>query len=323
MTVGSESNTRKLISIISPTYNEIDNIEELYERVRQVIEQFPQYQFEYLIIDNASTDGTDLKLIELAKIDHRVKVIINTRNFGHIRSPYWGIIQTKGDATVYLASDLQDPPELIPELIRLWEEGNKIVLATKPVSTTNALIHGLRRNYYRFLDAISEIDLVKDTTGFGIYDKEVIDKIREIGDPYPYLRGMVCELGFPIKTIDFNQPARQRGLSKNNFYTLYDIAMLGIVSHSLVPIRMASLFGIILGAISLLLGLGFLIAKLIWWGSFPIGTAPIYILMFSLFGVLFLFLGMIGEYIGSIHGYLQNRPIVIEKLRLNFDAEDH
>lgn len=318
MTVVSETSPRKLISIISPTYNEIDNVEELYRRVIHVMEQFPQYQFEYLIIDNASTDGTDEKLKELAKLDQRIKVIINTRNFGHIRSPYWGIIQTNGAATVYLASDLQDPPELIPELIRLWEDGNKIVLATKPVSATNALIHALRRNYYRFLDAISEIDLVKDTTGFGIYDKVVIDKIREIGDPYPYLRGMVCELGYPIKTIDFNQPARKRGLSKNNFYTLYDIAMLGIISHSLVPIRIASLFGLVLGATSLLMGLGFLIAKLIWWDSFPIGTAPIYILMFSLFGLLFLFLGMIGEYIGSIHGYLQKRPVVVERERVNF-----
>lgn len=312
------SSTKKLISIISPTYNEIDNVDELYRRVCAVIAQFPQYDFEYLIIDNASTDGTDQKLKQIAAGDARVKVIINTRNFGHIRSPYWGIIQTKGDATVYLASDLQDPPELISDLIKLWEEGNKIVLATKPVSATNALIHALRRSYYRFLDAISEIELVKDTTGFGIYDKVVIDKIREIGDPYPYLRGMVCELGYPIKTIDFNQPARKRGLSKNNFYTLYDIAMLGIISHSLVPIRIASLFGIILGVISLFLGLGFLIAKLIWWDSFPIGTAPIYILMFSLFGLLFLFLGMIGEYIGSIHGYLQKRPVVVERERVNF-----
>lgn len=318
MTVVSETSPRKLISIISPTYNEVDNVDELYKRVSTVMGQYPQYEFEYLIIDNASTDGTDLKLKEIAALDKRVKVIINTRNFGHIRSPYWGIIQTTGDATVYLASDLQDPPELIPELIRLWEAGNKIVLATKPVSATNAVIHALRRNYYRFLDAISEIDLVKDTTGFGIYDKVVIDKMREIGDPYPYLRGLVCELGYPIKTIDFNQPARKRGLSKNNFYTLYDIAMLGIISHSLVPIRIASFFGIVLGAISLLLGFGFLIAKLIWWDSFPIGTAPIYILMFSLFGILFLFLGMIGEYIGSIHCYLQKRPVVVERERHNF-----
>ncbi len=319
MTVVSETSTRKLISIISPTYNEIDNVEELYKRVRNVMEQFPQYQFEYLIIDNASTDGTDLRLKEIAANDPRVKLIINTRNFGHIRSPYWGIIQTKGDATVYLASDLQDPPELIPKLISLWEEGNKIVLATKPVSATNALIHGLRRTYYKFLDAISDVELVKDTTGFGIYDKVVIDKIRQVGDPYPYLRGLICELGYPIKTIDFNQPARKRGLSKNNIYTLYDIAMLGIVSHSLVPIRLASLAGIVLGSISLVLGFGFLVAKLIWWDKFPFGIAPMYILVFFLFGLLFLFVGMLGEYIGSIHGYLQKRPVVVERERINFE----
>lgn len=229
-----ESNPRKLISIISPTYNEAGNIEELYQRVCAVMAQFPNYDFEYLIIDNASTDGTDKKLKFIAARDSRVLIIINTRNFGHIRSPYYGIVQTSGDATVYLASDLQDPPELIPELIRYWESGNKIVLATKPVSATNRIVHGLRRAYYRFLDAISEVEIVKDTTGFGIYDKEVIDKIREINDPYPFLRGLICELGYAIKTIDFNQPARSRGLSKNNFYTLWDIAMLGIVDRKSV-----------------------------------------------------------------------------------------
>lgn len=313
-----ESKTRKLISIISPTYNESDNVEELYKRVCLVMAQFPNYDFEFLVIDNASTDGTAQKLTVIAANDFRVKVIINTRNFGHIRSPYWGIIQTSGDATVYLASDLQDPPELIPELIKLWEDGNKIVLATKPVSATNPIIHGLRRSYYRFLDAISEIDLVKDTTGFGIYDKVVIDKIRDIDDPYPYLRGMICELGYPVKTIDFNQPARKRGVSKNNFYSLYDIAMLGIISHSLVPIRLASLFGIVLGLLSLLLSIGVFVSKLIWWNHFPVGIAPLYILIFLLFGLLFLFIGMLGEYIGSIHCYLQKRPVVIEKERINF-----
>jgi glycosyltransferase involved in cell wall biosynthesis len=318
MTEACASNTRKLISIISPTYNEVENIDELYQRVCAVMAGFSQYEFEYVLIDNASTDGTDLKLKEIALRDPRVKVIINTRNFGHIRSPYWGIIQTKGDATVYLASDLQDPPELIPNLIKLWEDGNKIVLATKPVSATNVLIHALRRTYYKVLDAISEVDLVKDTTGFGIYDRVVINKIREINDPYPYLRGLICELGYSIKTIDFSQPARKRGVSKNNFYTLYDIAMLGIVSHSMVPIRVASLLGMALGFLSLLFGFGVLVAKLLWWSSFPVGIAPMYILMFLLFGLLFLFVGMLGEYIGSIHGYLQNRPVIVEKERINF-----
>lgn len=313
------SSTKKLISIISPTYNEIDNIEELYKRVCAVMARFPQYDFEYLIIDNASTDGTGQKLKQMAAVDSRVKIIINTRNFGHIRSPYWGIVQTTGDATVYLASDLQDPPELIPDLIGLWENGNKIVLATKPVSATNALTHGLRRLYYRFLDAISEVDLVKDTTGFGIYDRVVIDKIREINDPYPYLRGMICELGYPIKTIDFKQPARKRGLSKNNFYTLYDIAMLGMVSHSLVPIRFASIAGFIMGFFSLLLAFLLLILKIIFWNGFPVGVAPLAILMLFLFGVLLVFVGVLGEYIGSIHNYLQNRPVVVESERIGFD----
>lgn len=312
------SENRKLISIVSPTYNEFDNVDELYNRVCIVISKYPQYDFEFLIIDNASTDGTDEKLIEIASKDPRVKVIINTRNFGHIRSPYWGILQTNGDATVLLASDLQDPPELITDLIRLWEEGNKIVLATKPVSATNPFIHALRRAYYWMLDAISEVSLVKDATGFGIYDRAVIDNLKDIKDPYPYFRGLICELGYPIKTIDFNQPARQRGVSKNNFYTLYDIAMLGVVSHSLVPIRIASFIGIALGLVSLLSGFCVLVAKLIWWDKFPFGIAPLYILILFLFGILFLFVGMLGEYIGSIHGYLQKRPIVVERERINF-----
>lgn len=314
------SSRKKLISIISPTYNEIDNIEELYQRVCAVMAQFPKYDFEYLLIDNASTDGTGQKLKWIAAGDSRVKIIINTRNFGHIRSPYWGIIQTSGDATVYLASDLQDPPELIPDLINLWEAGNKIVLATKPVSSTGRLTHALRRLYYRLLDLISEVDLVKDTTGFGIYDKIVIDKIREIGDPYPYLRGLICELGYLIKTIDFKQPARTRGLSKNNFYTLYDIAMLGMVSHSLVPIRIASIAGFSLGVLSLLSAFLLLALKLVFWNYIPVGIAPLAILILFMFGVVLVFIGMLGEYIGSIHTYLQKRPVVVEKERIGFDV---
>lgn len=309
---------KKLISLISPCYNEEENIEELYKRVVFVIDALRDYDFEYLFIDNASTDGTLAKLRRMAERDKRVKVIVNTRNFGHLRSPYYGLLQTHGDASIYLASDLQDPPELIPDFLRKWEEGAKVVLAVKPVSTSNPIMHKLRRMYYALLDRISDVTMVRDATGFGLYDKVVLDRVREIDDPYPYFRGLVCELGYRTETIKFDQPRRINGISKNNFYSLYDIAMLGIISHSLIPIRIASLFGIILGVISLFLGLGFLIAKLIWWDRFPIGTAPIYILMFSLFGLLFLFLGMIGEYIGSIHGYLQKRPVVVERERVNF-----
>jgi len=309
---------KKKLSLISPCYNEEGNVEELYQRAVRVMEQYPQYDFEYLFIDNASTDGTTEKLRELAQRDKRVKVIINTRNFGHIRSPYWGILQTSGDATIYLASDLQDPPELIPSFIDAWEEGYKVVLATKPVSRENPIFHRLRRMYYRVLDGISDVSLVRDTTGFGLYDKVVLDKIREIGDPYPYFRGLVCELGYDIKLIPFHQPRRLRGITKNNFYSLYDIAMLGIVRHSLVPIRIAAFFGFILGFLSLFVAAVFLVLKLIYWDAFPMGSAPVIIGLFFLSGVQMLFIGMLGEYIGSIHTYVQRRPIVVERERINF-----
>jgi glycosyltransferase involved in cell wall biosynthesis len=310
--------TKTLLSVISPCYNEEGNVDELYARVTKVLEQFPQYDFEYIFIDNASTDRTVARLRATAEKDARVKVIVNTRNFGHIRSPYWGIVQTKGAATIYLASDLQDPPELIPQFIDEWEKGYKLVLATKPVSQSNPLMHFLRKTYYRALDAISDVKLVADTTGFGLYDKVVLDRIREINDPYPYLRGLFCELGYEIKTVPFNQPRRLRGISKNNFYTLYDIAMLGVVSHSLVPIRIASFMGIALGVMSMLTAFIFLLLKFVFWNSFPLGVAPIVIGMFLMFGVLLLFIGILGEYIGAIHTYVQRRPIVVEKERVNF-----
>jgi len=309
----------KKISFVSPTFNEVQNVDELYQRVTAIWELYPQYQYEYVVIDNASTDGTIEKLKSIAKKDTRVKIIVNIRNFGHIRSPYWGLLQASGDAVVYLASDLQDPPELIPQFIKEWEKGFKVILAIKPVSEGNRAIHFFRKSYYRLLNKISDVELINDTTGFGLYDKRVMDEVRQIRDPYPYLRGLICELGFPIKQITFNQPRRLRGVSKNNFYTLFDIAMLGIVSHSLVPIRFASFLGILIGGISLFFGFLFLVAKLIWWDSFPIGIAPILISALSLFGLLFIFIGILGEYIGSIQSYLQNRPIVVEQERINFE----
>jgi dolichol-phosphate mannosyltransferase len=309
---------KPLISIVTPCYNEEENISELYARITKAIESLSKYQFEILFIDNSSTDRTVEIIKGFCASDPRIKLIVNNRNFGHIRSPYWGIIQSSGDATIYLASDLQDPPEYIAQFIAEWEMGWKIVLASKPVSQTNFLFHSLRKLYYRLLDRISDVDLVKDTTGFGIYDRQVLDYVREINDPYPYLRGMICELGFPIKTIEFNQPRRVRGVSKNNFYTLYDIAMLGIVSHSLVPLRIASMLGLFIGGISFLVGLLYFVLKLIYWNSFPMGMAPLIIGIFFMFGILFVFIGLLGEYIGSIHTYVKNRPIVVEKERINF-----
>ncbi|MBU3624386.1 glycosyltransferase family 2 protein [Polynucleobacter sp. AP-Latsch-80-C2] len=308
-----------LISLSIPCYNEEENVDELYRRICETVDKIIQYQFEFVFIDNASEDQTVQKLIFLASTDRRVKIIVNTRNFGHIRSPYWGIMQTSGDATIALASDLQDPPELIPQFISQWELGWKVVLAVKPRSKTNFFVHKLRRLYYQILDGIANIDLVKDATGFGLYDKKVLDQVRKISDPYPYLRGLICELGFPIKTIPFLQPRRERGISKNNFYTLYDIAMLGIVSHSLVPIRLASICGIVIGFMSLLVAIFYTIMKLLNWYSFPVGMAPIVIGIFLLFSLLFIFIGILGEYIGSIHSYVKNRPIVVERERINFE----
>lgn len=310
---------RTLLSIVTPCYNEEDNVDELYKQVKAAIASLTKYEFEIIFIDNHSKDNTVAKLKKLAANDPMVKIIINTRNFGHIRSPYYGILQSRGAATIYLASDLQDPPEMIPEFIRYWEEGYKLVMATKPVSKGVAWIHALRKAYYRFLDGISDISLVADATGFGLYDREVLDHLREINDPYPFLRGLICELGYEIKTIPFEQPRRLRGISKNNFYSLYDIAMLGIVSHSKLPIRIAAFAGFTLGILSFLVAMVYTMLKLLFWDSFPLGMAPVVIGLFFLFGMQLMFIGILGEYIGAIHTYIQRRPVVVEKERINFD----
>jgi glycosyltransferase involved in cell wall biosynthesis len=309
----------KTISVVSPCFNEEDNIIELYKRLLEVAKQCPKYNFEYIFIDNASTDKTVDLLRDLALKSPSVKIIINTRNFGHIRSPYWGVIQSRGDATIYLASDLQDPPELIPKFIELWEAGAKVVMAIKPVSETGFFLHRIRKLYYKFLDKISDVPIIKDATGFGLYDKVVLDHVRTINDPYPYFRGIIAELGYQVSTIPFTQARRLRGVSKNNFYSLYDTAMLGIVSHSLVPIRVASFLGFFIGFLSILIAFAFFILKLIYWENFPLGIAPIIIGMFLIFGIILIFIGVIGEYVGSVHTYLQKRPIVVEKERINFD----
>lgn len=308
-----------LLSIVTPCYNEEANVDELYTRIKASIASLTSYRFELIFIDNHSSDGTVAKLKNLAAFDSMVKIIVNARNFGHIRSPYYGILQSRGVATIYLASDLQDPPELIPEFIRHWEAGYKLVMATKPESKGAAWIHALRKAYYRFLDGISDITLLPDSTGFGLYDSVVLDDLRQIADPYPYLRGLICELGYDIKTIPFTQPRRLRGISKNNFYSLYDIAVLGIVSHSKVPIRLAAFFGFLFGALSILMALSFLVFKLMFWDSFPLGIAPVVIGLFFLFGIQMFFVGVLGEYIASIHTYVQRRPVVVEKERVNFD----
>lgn len=309
---------KKLITIVAPTFNEVSNIEELLGRIREQTSKFEKYRFEVLIIDNCSTDGTQEKLRSLAKKDLSLKLIFNLRNFGHIRSPYYGILQSNGVATIYMASDLQDPPQLIPDFINAWETGFKIVMAVKPTANTSKLFHLVRMTYYHLLNAISDVPLVQNATGFGLYDRSVLDQIRAIGDPYPYFRGLISELGYEIKCIPFEQPGRLRGISKNNFYTLYDIGMLGVVSHSKLPLRIATLVGFMCGICSIFLAVIYLVAKIIQWDSFGMGIAPILIGVFFLLGIQFIFLGFLGEYILSIHIKLLNRPVVLEKERINF-----
>jgi len=310
---------KKLISIVSPTYNEEDNVEELYRRLSLIWDKNTNFNFELIVIDNASVDRTVERLKEIARRDMRLKLIVNNKNYGHLRSPYWGMLQAHGDAVIFLASDLQDPPELIENFIELWDKGNKIVLGIKPTSNLSGISHFLRKAYYRFLNKISNVEIVNDATGFGIYDKKVMDLIREINDPNPYFRGLVCELGYSIVTVEFKQGKRLRGVTKNNLYSLYDMAMMGFVNYSLVPIRMASFFGIVLGAISLLVGISFFAAKLIWWQAIPLGIAPLAISLFFLIGIILIFIGILGEYIASIIPHVRKRPIVVEQERVNFD----
>jgi glycosyltransferase involved in cell wall biosynthesis len=309
---------RKLISIVTPCYNEEANIDELYQRIVEVMSRL-DYDYEHIFIDNCSTDGSHAKLRALAAQDKRVKLIFNARNFGHIRSPYHALLQANGDAAVLIASDLQDPPEMIEEFVKKWEEGFKTVMAVKPESEESRLMFLVRRAYYRFVTRISEVPLVQNATGAGLFDRVVLDILKKIDDPYPYFRGLLCEIGFPIATVPFKQPRRQRGITKNNFYTLYDIAMLGITNHSKVPLRLMVMGGGLLAGLSLLIAFGFLVAKLLFWNSFQVGIAPMLISLFFFSSVQILFLGMLGEYLGSVHTQMRNMPLVVESERVNFD----
>lgn len=307
----------KLISIVTPCFNEEDNIDELYGRIAAVMETLP-YAYEHIFIDNASSDATVEKIKHIALRDQRVKLIVNVRNFGHIRSPYHAILQSSGDACIAIASDLQDPPELIPELLSKWENNYKIVLAVKPESAESTLMFFIRKMYYRLITSISEVQLIKNATGAGLFDKVVIDILRKIDDPYPYFRGLLCEIGYPIATVPFKQPRRERGITKNNFYTLYDIAMLGITNHSKIPLRLMAMGGFVLSLFSLMTAFGFLIAKLLFWDSFQMGMAPMLIGIFFFGAVQTFFIGVLGEYVASIHTQVRKMPLVVEAERVNF-----
>ena len=307
----------KKISIVTPCYNEEENVKELHERIQKAMDGLG-YEYDHLFIDNASVDGTVKILKELAKQDPRVKIIINTRNFGHIRSPYHALLQASGDAVIGMASDLQDPPERIPEFIKKWEEGYKIVVGVKTQSQEPGLFYFLRTMYYRVLRHLSDIHLIDNFTGFGLYDRAVIEILRAFNDPYPYFRGLIADIGFEYARIEFTQPRRKRGISKNNFYTLYDMAMLGVTSYTKVPLRLATMMGFIFAVFSFIIGLVYLVYKLVDWANFSLGLAPVIIGLFFMGSVQLFFLGIVGEYIGSIYTLAVRRPLVIEKERINF-----
>lgn len=308
----------KKISIVTPCYNEELNVEVLYEKVKTEMGKLPNYDYEHIFIDNHSSDNTIQKLKSLAIDDKNLKIIINARNFGHIKSPYYAMLQADGDAVISLVSDLQDPPELIPDFIKKWEEGNKIVVGVKEKSEENILMFSVRKLFYKIIDRISDSRQIQNFTGFGLYDRKFMDVLKNIQEPYPYFRGLVSELGFSICIVPYLQPKRSKGITKNNFLTLYDIAMLGFVSHSKVPLRLSSFIGFFVSFISVLIAAAYFIYKLLFWDNFQLGIAPLVIGFFFFGGVQLFFLGIIGEYISAIFTQVKNRPLVIEEERINF-----
>ena len=312
---------RQTVTVLTPCYNEAENVQALYDRVRAVFAQLPEYRYEHVFIDNASTDATVAILKDIASRDRNVKIIINTRNFGHVRSPYHALLQCRGDAVIGMAADLQDPPELIPVFLEKWREGYKVVLGVKAASEESAMMAAIRRLGYKVIDRLSEVQQVRNNTGFGLYDKAFVAVLRRLPDPYPYFRGIVAELGFRYATVPYTQPQRVRGFTKNNLYTLYDLGVQGIVNHSRIPLRIATLIGFFSSVVSFIAALVYLVMKLLFWYNLPIGVAPVIIGLFCVASVQLFFLGVLGEYVGSIYTQVRNRPLVIEQERVNFD--DH
>ena len=305
------------ISIVTPTFNEEENIKKLCSGIRIEMEKL-NISYEHIVIDNCSTDKTITNLKEICSNDKNVKVIINSKNFGHIKSPFHGILQSSGDACILMASDFQDPLNLIPDYIKKWQNGSKIVLGKKITSEENNLIFSIRKTFYKFSNIISETKLTENTTGSGIFDKSIISQLRNIKDPYPYLRGLLNDLGEEIAIVEFNQPKRLTGITKNNIFTLYDIGMLGIIKHSRAPLRFVTFLGFVLSFFSLLVAIIYLIYKLIFWNTFDLGIAPLIIGIFGFASIQVLLLGIIGEYVGILLIHIRNLPLVIEKERINF-----
>ena len=307
----------KKISIVTPTFNEEDNIEKLSKCIYDQMKKH-NYDYEHIIIDNSSEDKTIPIIKKIAEKDKKVKIIINARNFGHVRSPFHGILQSSGDATILLNSDFQEPPELISDYIKEWEKGFKIVLGQRSASDTNPMTDLGRSFFYKFIKKISEVPLMERTSGTGLFDKEIINQLKKISDPYPYFRGLLSEISSDIKLVKFHQSKRKGGKTKNNFYTLYDTAVLGIIKHSKVPLRLITFIGFFASIVSILIAITFLFYKLLFWESFEVGIAPLIIGLFSVASIQIFLLGFIGEYVMQILTHSRNLPLVVEKERINF-----
>ena len=312
----------KKVSILIPCYNEEENVVPMSNAIREMFEQnLPQYDYELLFIDNDSSDNTRPLLREICARNKQVKAIFNAKNFGQFNSPYYGMLQTSGDCVISMVCDFQDPVEMIPKYLEAWEEGYKIVIGIKTASKENKLMYALRSMYYSFVKKFSDVEQIQHFTGSGLYDREFIEVLRKLKDPTPFLRGIVAELGFERKEIEYEQPKRRAGKTHNNFYTLYDAAMLSITSYTKIGLRLCTFIGAIIGVLSMIIGLVYLILKLTNWYGFEAGMAPIIILISFLGAVQIFSIGFMGEYIMSMNKRIMNRPLVVEEERINFDEK--
>ena len=307
----------KKISIVTPTFNEEANISRLCDEISKEMQGF-SYDYEHIIIDNYSTDKTVSIIKEIARKDKRVKLILNSRNFGHIRSSQYGLLQSSGDATILLSSDFQEPTNLIGKYLKEWENGHKIILGQRASTDSNQSMNFIKSVFYKFMNMISEMPLIERSGSTGLLSKEIVDHLRVIGDPYPYFRGLLSEISSDIKTIQYHQIKRMGGKTKNNFYTLYDMAILGVIKHSKVPLRIVTFVGVLASLVSILIAFIFLIYKILFWNSFEVGIAPLIIGLFSIVSIQTFLLGFIGEYLIQILTHSRNLPLVIEKERINF-----
>jgi len=317
----SESTTqdKKLISVVIPCYNEEENVEAIAQAVEEMfINDLPKYNYEIIFIDNDSQDRTRPLLRGLCEKNKNIKAIFNAKNFGQFNSPYYGLLQSTGDATVTIACDFQDPIEMIPKFVAAWEEGYRIAIGIKTSSKESSIMYSLRTLYYKMIKKFSNVEQIEHFTGFGLYDKSFIQVLRDLDDPTPFLRGIVAELGYRRKEIPYEQPERRAGQTHNNFYTLYDGAMLSITSYTKVGLRLATFAGVIIGILSFIVALVYLIMKLIWWDRFPAGMTPVLLGMLFLGAVILFFIGFLGEYILTINQRVMKRPLVVEEERINF-----